>query len=719
MVYCVKKIIIFISKNMEKKKKILIWGIILLSLILAFIIFWNWWEDTTEETNTSTWTTFNENGKIDFFIETKKSTDFNKVSYLEKTAKVISGEDLTLTSQANWKINKIYVKEWDNVANWQKVIDLVDSIGAYWLNLEKANIWVDGAKIDYSSQKVNLNKAVDDAKINLEKAENEYVNTKKSLEKTLEQSKLSLDSSKTVDVDTTLTLQLQKLNNNLAKAELDVENLKQNNIEQLKSFQNSALSTYDLLDNLMTDIIDFSDTILGITPQNKKLNDDYENFLWKKDSQHLADTEQLFKDFSIFKETSFDTLDIESLTFGSGSQEDYDKIFLIGDEWYNTAKTLLKDLTRVLDTSIVSVWSLWQPEINAYKSQINWYESQTQWSYSSYLGFKSQVRTFLNTYKNSEKSAKENLKLLEDEISILQKSKNISDTDFGTALENNTLSYEKAEIDAQKNIKNLEISLKNAKLVYQNAKDVREVTLRKMNNNIKLSQNTSNQAYKEYAKLSLKSSIYWVITDILVDTGQDVSAWTPIVNISNLKEIKAEVGLSEKELDFVKQGQKVVVNYWEKQILGKIKSISPVADDNLMYKTTIEFSQKFKTIWWLVDIQIPVKTKQTLVPINMVEVTGEAKWVLKTLSWGLLENYPIELWKVWGDKIEISSKFPNNLDIITTNISNFDEAKFDLKIKWEDTIIGSKEDENDDKEDQDRWEVEKNKEDVEDEFEGR
>jgi len=36
------------------------------------------------------------------------------------------------------------------------------------------------------------------------------------------------------------------------------------------------------------------------------------------------------------------------------------------------------------------------------------------------------VRTFLNTYKNNEKIAEENLKLLEDEVLILEKTKNIS-----------------------------------------------------------------------------------------------------------------------------------------------------------------------------------------------------------------------------------------------------------------------------------------------------
>jgi len=281
----------------------------------------------------------------------------------------------------------------------------------------------------------------------------------------------------------------------------------------------------------------------------------------------------------------------EGLTFWTGSQDEFERIFLVGDEGYETAKQLLKDLTKVFDTSIVSIWSLDQAQINAYKAQINWYESQTQWSYSSYLSFKSQVITFLNTYQNNEKSAEENLKLLENEINILEKSKNISNTDFDTTLKNNTLSYEKAEIDAEKNIKNLEISLKNAQLVYQNAKDIRSVTLKKMNNNIKLSQNTSSQAYKEYAKLSLKSSIYGVITDIMVDTGQDV------------------------------------------------------------------------------------------------EVTWEAQWSLKTYSWGLLTNYAVDLWKVWWDKIEITSKLQKDLQIITTNISNFDDTKFELKLssdwdKW-------------------------------------
>ena len=668
---------------MEKNKKILIWSMVLLSAILAFVIFWKIGANNNEESfeKTSSGIVLNENWKRDFFIETKKSQKFDKVSYLEKTAKVISGEDITLVSQANGKIKKIYVKEWDKVATGQKIANLVDSIWNYGLNLDRANLWVEWAKIDYSSQQVNLNKAVDDASINLEKVQNEYNNTKKSLEKTLSQAKLSLDSSKNVDEDTTLSLQLQKLSNTLAKTELDVANLKQNNIEQLKSFNNSTLSTYDLLDNLMIDIIDFSDGILWITPLNKRLNDKYEDYLWLKNSQQLSSTKQLFKDFTKFKLEKFNELNVSENDIVS--LEQYEKIFVAADKWYEMTKQLLKEMTKVLDNSLVSVWSLDQWQINNFKAQINGFETQTQQSYSAYLSFKSSVRTFLNTYKNNEKIAEENLKLLEDEVLILEKTKNISWTDLQTAYKNNKLNYEKAQIETTKNIRNLEISLKNAKLVYKSAKQVRDVTLRKMNNAIKLSKNTRAWASKEYAKLGLKSSIFWVVTDIFVDEWQDVNVWSPIAKISNLKEIEAEIWLSKNELTFVKVWQKVVVNYSWKQVLGKIKSISPVADNNLTYKTTIEFSQKFKTIGWLVEVQIPVKINQTLIPLNIVEVTWEGKWVLQILSWSTLWEYAIDLWKVWWDKIEVTSKFQKDLDVIVTNLSNYDEVKFDLKLKEE------------------------------------
>ncbi len=719
---------------MEKKKKILIWWIVVSSIILWIVVFRTIWSGNSNEENfikSQTGVVLNENGKRDFFIETLRSKKFKKESFLEKTAKVISWEDITLQAQASGKIKKIHVKQWVKVANGQKIVSLVDSIGSYGLNLERAKLGVEWAKIDYASQKVNLDKAVSDTKIALEKAQNnlsdtrklvwqwyaqselalsnsrtELKNTKSLLDQNIVQSELAVNSSKNVEEDTTLALQIQKVENNIAKASLDVTNLKKANIEQLKSFKNSSISTYNALDNLSWDIIDFSDRILWVTELNKKLNDRFEDYLGIKNSVQLRQTKEKLKKFITFKKEKFDTLDLNTIKFNTITLKEYEKIFLIWDEWYAISKKLLKDLTSVLDNSIISVGSLDQRTIDTYKSQINAYEWQTQATLSAYLSFKSQVKTFLNTYKDREKSADENLKLLQDEITILKKNKTISDADFKTALKNNKINFEKTKLSKQKTLKSLEtvvknnsivfektkisnkktisdlkIAIKHAQLQYDNAKKLRDVTLRKMDNAIKLSKNTSAGADKEFAKLSLKSSIFWIVTDIYVDAGQDVNIGTPIAKISNLKETEAEIGLSKDELNFVKIWQKVFVNYSGKKVTGKIESISPVADKNLMYKITIKFSQKFKTIWWLVDIQIPVKTQKTLVPLNIVEVTWEGKWQLQTFSWGVLGDYNIDLWKVWWDKIEITSKLDKDIEVITTDLSNYDENKFDLKIK--------------------------------------
>ena len=100
----------YLKQNMENRNKFLIWGIVLLALILSSVFFLYLMnsKDSLEETNTSDdWKVWDE--KIDFFIETKTLNDFGWSAFLEKTWKVISQEDISITAQANWKISKISV----------------------------------------------------------------------------------------------------------------------------------------------------------------------------------------------------------------------------------------------------------------------------------------------------------------------------------------------------------------------------------------------------------------------------------------------------------------------------------------------------------------------------------------------------------------------------------------------------------------------------------
>ncbi len=741
---------------------------------------WNSWADSKNNSkdNETVWEDWEIIEKQAFFIETKLWKDFSGKTVLEKTGKIVSQEDISVSALANGKVKKVHVKEGDKIKKGAVLVSLEDDVASYWLNLEKSKLWIESAEIDYRTQKVNLDKAISDASIAIEKAKNNLSNTKKLGDQAIEQSELALKKSKTdlsdtkklitqsiaqselalqksrndlVDTtkvleqtlaqswlalttskkseDTTFNLQLEKINNNIKKATLDVENLKKSNIEQLKSFKSSAVSTYNSLDNLIIDIIDFSDTILWITENKKRLNDDYEDYLGIRDTTQLWTTKVLLQDFMAFKTDTFDMLDIPAMSFGDMSQEEFENNFRVSQDGYDLAGQLLKELTTVMDNSVVSVGSLNQAQIDGFKSQINWYQAQVDQSYSWYGSYNSQVISFLNTYKNTENAAEENLKLLQDEIGILEKNRNITDGDLDTALQNNQINLERAKIDAAKtissletaianneisleklkidsdknvttletvvknneialqtlkidnakNIQNAEIALKEANSRYNNARDVREVTLKKMSNNIKLSQNSKNQASNEFSKLVSTSWISGVVTDIQVDEGQNVSVGTPLLMMSSLDNTKVEISLSLEERKKVKVGSKVNVNFEWKNIVGKIESIGSVADANLSYKTSVVFSEKFTSIGWLITMNIPLETSVALFPINLIEVSGEWKWKVPIFKNGELIMQNVTLWKVWWSSIEITSKIDPKAEFIITNISNFDSNRFILQ----------------------------------------
>ncbi len=820
---------IILEKGMNKKQ-LIVSGIGIL-VIAWWGILYNMksWDDNNILDEKGSTSEISDNiEKQDFFIETKLWKDFWWSAVLEKTGKVVSQEDVTVSALANGKIKTIHVKEWQKIKKWAKLVSLEDSVASYWLSVEKSTLWIESAEIDYNTQKVNLEKNITDASIAVQKAKNsitdtkniwtqnvaqaqltlnksrtdlidtkkvlaqniaqaqlavtkskddlsdtkkvleqniaqadlalaksktDYEDTKKLLDQSITQSTLALTTSKKSE-DTTFSVQMDKLKNNISKAELEVSNLKNANIEQLKSFKNSAISTYNSLDNLMIDIIDFSDTILWITENKKRLNDDYEDYLWIRNKTQLQSTEMLFREFVAYKRDIFDILDIQAMDFASMWQEDFEYNFRTSTEGYNLANNLLKQLTKVMDNTVVSLGSINQTQIDGFKAQINGYQSQTDQSFSWYGTYKSQVISFLNTYKNTEKAAEENLKLLQDEITILEKNQNITDGDLDTALQNNQINLERAKtdsektlsslqsaitnneisleklkidkqktinslqtaiknneislerlkadqqktinslqtaiqnndialkklkIDNEKNIQDANIALKEANVRLDNAKKLKDITLKKMSNNIKLSKNTKNQANNEFSKLVSESWTSWVVSDIKVDVWQNVSLGTALVTISSLDNTKVEISLSKEERSKVPVWTKVVVKKDGKSIIWKIDSIWSVADSNLAYKTTVTFTEKFTTIWWLIDVQIPLTTGVALFPINLIEVTWAWKWKVAIMSGSTLEITDVTLWKVWGQSIEVTSKLHPKTQYIMTNLSNYDENRFILK----------------------------------------
>jgi len=264
--------------------------------------------------------------KSDFFVETQKLSKFWGEYKIKKTWKISPSQDIILSSKASWRITKINTKFWDKVYVWKNLISLWDTVANYWLNLKKTNLSTQSSRLSYESTKISLDKTVEDFKINLSKLEKDYINLKNTIKENTASSQINLDQSKTWSwLLTTSSIQIKKIENTIKKSELDYSNLLKSNIEQIKSFETTSENDYINLKNLYTDVINFSDNLLWVTDLNKRNNDKFEDYLWKKNIIFTKQVEQDLKKLIKFKAENFKELNY--------SEDNMELISKVADEW--------------------------------------------------------------------------------------------------------------------------------------------------------------------------------------------------------------------------------------------------------------------------------------------------------------------------------------------------------------------------------------------------
>jgi hypothetical protein len=192
-------------------------------------------------------------------------------------------------------------------------------------------------------------------------------------------------------------------------------------------------------------------------------------------------------------------------------------------------------------------------------------------------------------------------------------------------------------------------------------------------------------AIKDYNKLNIKASIDGVIWDIFVDLWQDVANGTPILSIISDKASEVELYFKESELSYISVWDNVYAYFWEKSLTWTIYSVSSISDDSLNYKVLAVFNEKIQNLGWVIDVSIPVKSKSILIPIKNVNLIWTNKWIINILdNWKIVPK-EILLGKMYKDNIEFLSfldwtKLDDKIMIITSDTSNYDENKFNLKV---------------------------------------
>jgi len=78
----------------------------------------------------------------------------------------------------------------------------------------------------------------------------------------------------------------------------------------------------------------------------------------------------------------------------------------------------------------------------------------------------------------------------------------------------------------------------------------------------------------------------------------------------------------------------------------------------------------------VVTVYLPVKLENRVLPINVVTSVQNGEGYIYVLKDEKPIKYDVELGQTRGDKIEIISKLPVGMEVILSDVGNFDEEGF-------------------------------------------
>lgn len=637
---------------------------IALVTVLVFLFSCSWsWE-----------TLVIQDAKNEFLIETVPFESFTNITVIQKVWKIEWSQDLKISSQANGRVSKIYVKEWQKVVAGQTLATLQDSVANYGIALERAQNSLERAKLNYDSTELSLEKQIFDTQLSLEKLNSNYEAVKKNIALDISQAEDTLKNTNNTNADSKSSLQLDQLSNSIAKSELDYDNKLIADSETIQWFKSTFKKENNSLVFFLWDIIDFWDKLFGVTNKYENEARLIDDFFWWKDVLIKNQTEDdllLLISYNTEKLLKIDTLaEMDDDTF----LKNLDTLEL----GYEYSKNYLNHLEETLTQSISSFWTLSEAQISIYITSINAYQAQLQWNYAAFLAYSNSASSFIRTYKNAQSSLLKQIELQRKEKEILEKTLSSSALQWETG-------YNKIIATSDDTLKSLEIQVKSTKHTLENLKQSKEITMQSLSNAIREAEISVSAASKEYAKLTITAPISWVIDDIIIDVWTDVANGTPLLTLVWTNNTEVQIAFTEDELRSVAVWMEVFVITWGTKQKATIYSISSVADQNLNFKANIALTSANPSIWWIVDVEIPIQSDFPLIPLNYIEIGSEWTGNIRILSDWKIEVVSVILGKIYSDSVEILGaswtwELLPETTIISTDVSNYDKDNYELKV---------------------------------------
>lgn len=571
-----------------------------------------------------------EKEKTKFIIDTYEVGKEQKNVLIQKTGRITASSSLTLTAQGAGEISKISVREWQSVKAGTVIATLKDTQSNYDLRFSQAQNTLKVQNATIETTRINLEQAVDNARIAFERARQSYE---------------------------TLTNK-----NNFA-----VETLINTNSKTLDSYNESYKTYLSDTERIMTQMLYEADKILGITTNFQYANDSWEPYLGTRvgNSKSLADNE-----WGATYALRWDLrARIEKTKTINLANPDEDFEFI--SKSYTQSRKLADAMLYMLQNSVV--WGgLPQELLTGWVASWNGQRTSVQGSEWGYNTWRAQTLTFFKWYKNTELATKFALTSLSrpltgEENAIINASNDLKVT------------YENARIDLKDRIENARLSLEQAEKAYNTAQALRDATLIQLDANKENAKIALAQAERDYAKLRVIAPVDGVISRVIANVGQSVNIGSQIAEFTS-KQPQMVIDIEPNIVSWLTVGQSVNIMVEEKNLTGTIMALSSVANANLLSTVRIAVPDWQAYIWKSAIINffpqnnVDWETILTL-PLDSVSIISEGEWEIFVYTGTGISKKTVKIWKTLGDAIEINDIISNGTEIILTNMNNYDSNK--------------------------------------------
>ncbi len=604
--------------------------------------------------------------KIPFSIKVQKYGEFPQEYTLQKTGRLVGSSSISMSALGSGRVDAILVKEGAKVKKGQILVRLKDTTANYDLRLSQASNSLLNIKNSAESTRIALDKAVQDAKIAVERAQLDYDTTLSTTQNNLDKAKRDAEKSNLETSTSDANITLKQLEASLEKAKLDYQNLIVANRQTLLNFDTSFQNTLSDLRKFYTKIVFEWDRLYGISPKYQYENNDIRPFVWGGKTSYFSTLEFAFFDL----DNALKQLESKPVTpINEGN------LILQLDEIaknYKTAKTYLDVSGKYLQDSTLSS-TFTQSRLDGLIALNNGYKTELSGMEAAWVGLRNGASTFLANYKNNESSAAAGLVVQEQNIEVQKRQ--LTSSQFDTSL-----NLDKTTTTGIQQATTAKLALETAKLNLATAEKNRSITL----DQLKISETDANlslaQAEREYEKLIIRAPIDGSITRVTASIGADVSPGTPMVELANQSpEILFDVEADIAKLLEVGTSQNVL--YQEKTYSGVVVGVSTVATETLLYTARIKIQEPVAQLGQVATIRLQIPSEHRVIPTDLIKILSERYGEIQTVKDDRIVPVEVQLGRIFGSSVEILSDVPDDTQVILNNVSNFDEKKSKLQIE--------------------------------------